>query len=43
MLLLCGGVSAGKFDLVPGALEELGVEEVFHKVRFGRASRSGSA
>ena len=32
MLLLCGGVSAGKFDLVPDVLAELGVEEVFHKV-----------
>ena len=32
VLLLCGGVSAGKFDLVPGALAALGVEEVFHKV-----------
>lgn len=32
VLLLCGGVSAGKFDLVPGALAALGVQEVFHKV-----------
>jgi molybdopterin molybdotransferase len=32
VLLLCGGVSAGKFDLVPGALKSLGVEEIFHKV-----------
>jgi molybdopterin molybdotransferase len=32
VLLLCGGVSAGKFDLVPDALAELGVEQVFHKV-----------
>jgi molybdopterin molybdotransferase len=32
VLLLCGGVSAGKFDLVPAALAELGVEEIFHKV-----------
>lgn len=32
VLLLCGGVSAGKFDLVPGALAELGVEQVFHKI-----------
>lgn len=32
VLLLCGGVSAGKFDLVPDALAELGVAEVFHKV-----------
>lgn len=32
MLLLCGGVSAGKFDLVPGALKNLGVDEIFHKI-----------
>jgi len=32
LLLLCGGVSAGKFDLVPGALADLGVEQVFHKI-----------
>jgi molybdopterin molybdotransferase len=32
VLLLCGGVSAGKFDLVPAALLDLGVEQVFHKV-----------
>ncbi len=32
VLLLCGGVSAGKFDLVPDALADLGVDEVFHKV-----------
>lgn len=32
LLLLCGGVSAGKFDLVPGALAELGVEQIFHKI-----------
>ncbi len=32
ILLLCGGVSAGKFDLVPDALVELGVEQVFHKI-----------
>lgn len=33
VLLLSGGVSAGKLDLVPSVLRELGVEEVFHKVR----------
>jgi molybdopterin molybdotransferase len=33
MLLLSGGVSAGKLDLVPEVLAELGVREVFHKVR----------
>jgi molybdopterin molybdotransferase len=32
VLLLSGGVSAGKFDLVPQVLAELGVEQVFHKV-----------
>ena len=32
LLLLSGGVSAGKMDLVPGILRELGVRQVFHKV-----------
>jgi molybdopterin molybdotransferase len=32
VLVLSGGVSAGKFDLVPQALAELGVAQVFHKV-----------
>jgi molybdopterin molybdotransferase len=32
VLLLSGGVSAGKFDLVPEVLAELGVEPVFHKI-----------
>ncbi len=32
-LLLSGGVSAGKLDLVPGVLADLGVETLFHKVR----------
>ena len=32
LLVICGGVSAGKFDLVPDVLRELGVEQVFHKV-----------
>lgn len=32
VLLLSGGVSAGKFDLVPEVLAELGVEQVFHKI-----------
>jgi len=33
MLLLSGGVSAGKLDLVPAVLESLGVRQVFHKVQ----------
>lgn len=32
VLVLSGGVSAGRFDHVPGALEALGVRRVFHKV-----------
>ncbi len=32
ILILSGGVSAGKLDLVPGMLAELGVEALFHKV-----------
>ena len=33
VLVLSGGVSAGILDLVPGVLRDLGVGEVFHKVR----------
>jgi molybdopterin molybdotransferase len=33
ILLVSGGVSAGKLDLVPAALEAAGVRCVFHKVR----------
>jgi molybdopterin molybdotransferase len=33
VLLISGGVSAGRYDLVPGILDELGVSEVFHKIR----------
>jgi molybdopterin molybdotransferase len=33
ILLLSGGVSAGKLDLVPSELEQAGVKQVFHKVR----------
>src|SRR5205823_5285510 len=33
VLILSGGVSAGKLDLVPGVLQELGVAAVFHRVR----------
>jgi molybdopterin molybdotransferase len=32
VLILSGGVSMGKFDLVPKVLARLGVEEVFHNV-----------
>ena len=32
VLILSGGVSKGKFDLVPKALKQLGVREVFHRV-----------
>jgi molybdopterin molybdotransferase len=32
VLILSGGVSAGRFDHVPGVLQELGVRQVFHKV-----------
>ena len=32
VLLLSGGVSAGVLDLVPRVLQDLGVEQVFHKV-----------
>ncbi|REJ73040.1 MAG: molybdopterin molybdenumtransferase MoeA [Planctomycetota bacterium] len=33
ILCLSGGVSAGKFDLVPSALAACGVKQVFHKVQ----------
>jgi len=33
LLLITGGVSAGNRDLVPGVLQKLGVEQVFHKVQ----------
>ena len=32
LLLLTGGVSAGKFDFVPGILKKCSVNEVFHKI-----------
>ncbi|MFT4555138.1 MAG: molybdopterin molybdotransferase MoeA [Planctomycetales bacterium] len=51
ILLLSGGVSAGKLDLVPSELEQAGVEQVFHKVRvkpgkpvwFGVLRRGGNS
>lgn len=33
ILILTGGVSAGVLDLVPATLNELGIEQVFHKVQ----------
>lgn len=33
VLLLSGGVSMGKFDYIPKALEELDVDKLFHKVQ----------
>jgi len=32
VILMTGGISAGKFDYIPKALEEMGVETIFHKV-----------
>ena len=32
VLILSGGVSMGKYDYLPGVLQELGVELVFHKI-----------
>ena len=51
VLVLSGGVSAGKVDLVPLALAEAGVETIFHKVKirpgqplyFGRLDRGRPA
>jgi molybdopterin molybdotransferase len=33
VILLSGGVSMGKFDLIPKALANLGVDKLFHKVQ----------
>jgi molybdopterin molybdotransferase len=33
VIILSGGVSMGKFDYLPAALEELGVLQLFHKVQ----------
>jgi len=49
LLLLSGGVSAGKLDLVPSELQDAGVRQVFHKVQvkpgkplwFGVSERPG--
>ncbi|HEU5292343.1 MAG TPA: molybdopterin molybdotransferase MoeA [Cyclobacteriaceae bacterium] len=32
VIILSGGVSKGKFDFIPEALEELGIEKLFHQV-----------
>ena len=48
VIILSGGVSMGKFDFLPSALEELGVQKLFHKVKqrpgkpfwFGRKERT---
>ncbi|MBK8634797.1 MAG: molybdopterin molybdotransferase MoeA [Saprospiraceae bacterium] len=32
VILITGGVSAGKFDFVPEALTTIGVEKIFHKI-----------
>ena len=32
VIVLCGGVSMGQRDYIPGALEALGVKRVFHKI-----------
>ena len=48
LIILSGGVSMGKFDFLPNALEEVGVKKLFHKVKqrpgkpfwFGRKERS---
>jgi len=33
ILLMSGGVSMGKFDYLPKACDELGIEKIFHKIR----------
>ena len=33
ILMLSGGVSKGKFDFIPAALEALGVKKLFHKIK----------
>ncbi len=48
LIILSGGVSKGKFDFLPRALEELGVQKLFHKVKqrpgkpfwFGKATNA---
>lgn len=33
VIILSGGVSKGKFDFIPQAMEKLGVEKLFHKIQ----------
>lgn len=33
LVILTGGVSVGNYDLVPAALEQCGVQKIFHKVK----------
>ena len=33
VVVLTGGVSMGKFDLIPEVLQELGIRQIFHKIR----------
>jgi molybdopterin molybdotransferase len=33
IVILSGGVSKGKFDYIPGILEQLGIEKKFHQVK----------
>jgi len=48
VVILSGGVSKGKFDFLPEALESLGVKKLFHKIKqrpgkpfwFGKASNA---
>lgn len=48
ILILSGGVSKGKFDLIPAALEAHGVQKVFHQIQqkpgkpfwFGRSAQN---
>ena len=50
IVVMSGGVSKGKFDFIPGALDALGVEKLFHKIQqrpgkpfwFGRSPKTGS-
>jgi molybdopterin molybdotransferase len=33
LIILCGGISMGKFDYIPSVLEKLSVQKLFHKVK----------